>query len=210
MWAFPLPPGCIRFRSPTRFWNALKCGLQNVPQQPSQPPKRPRRSRYRGYEELQAAGLAVDKTHYEPVYTAPMGDLKTLDDIYRLFNTDHPADYQGRSVSVADVIVLQQGVQQTAYYVDTGGDYREIPEFMRENPLRTAELSTEQNENMIDGVINNTPPQPQPEEPDSSPLRIWRQHPASRRKNPRRPPQSKRLSAIIPSTRGPPAEPRKP
>ena len=115
--------------------------------------------RYRGYEELQAAGLAVDKTHYEPVYTAPMGDLKTLDDIYRLFNTDHPADYQGRSVSVADVIVLQQGVQQTAYYVDTGGDYREIPEFMRENPLRTAELSTEQNENMIDGVINNTPPE---------------------------------------------------
>ena len=120
--------------------------------------------RFRGYEELQAAGLAVDKTHYEPVYTAPMGDLKTLDDIYRLFNTDHPADYQGRSVSVADVIVLQQGGQQTAYYVDTGGDYREIPEFMRENPLRTAELSTEQNENMIDGVINNTPPQP--EEPE--------------------------------------------
>ena len=27
----------------------------------------------------------------------------------------------------------------------------------RENPLRTAELSTEQNENMIDGVLNNTP-----------------------------------------------------
>ena len=37
---------------------------------------------------------------------------------------------------------------------------------MRENPLRTAELSTEQNENMIDGVINNTPLQPQPEEPE--------------------------------------------
>ena len=36
----------------------------------------------------------------------------------------------------------------------------------RENPLRTAELSTEQNENMIDGIINNTPPEPQPEEPE--------------------------------------------
>ena len=36
----------------------------------------------------------------------------------------------------------------------------------RENPLRTAELSTEQNENMIDGSINNTPPEPQPEEPE--------------------------------------------
>ena len=122
--------------------------------------------RYRGYEELQAAGLAVDKSHYEPVYTAPMGDLKTLDDIYRKFNTDQPADYKGRSVSIADVIVLQQGSQQAAYYVDTGGDYLEVPEFMRENPLRTAELSTEQNENMIDGIINNTPPEPQPEEPE--------------------------------------------
>ena len=36
----------------------------------------------------------------------------------------------------------------------------------RENSLRTAELSTEQNENMIDGIINNTPPEPQPEEPE--------------------------------------------
>ena len=32
-----------------------------------------------------------------------------------------------------------------------------MPEFLRENPLRTAELSTEQNENMIDGVLNNAP-----------------------------------------------------
>lgn len=29
-----------------------------------------------------------------------------------------------------------------------------------ENPLRTAELSMEQNENMIDGVLNNLPPEP--------------------------------------------------
>ena len=28
---------------------------------------------------------------------------------------------------------------------------------MRDNPLRTAELSTEQNENVIDGVLNNAP-----------------------------------------------------
>ena len=35
--------------------------------------------------------------------------------------------------------------------------FQQVPEFLRENPLRTTELSTEQNENMIDGVINNTP-----------------------------------------------------
>lgn len=35
----------------------------------------------------------------------------------------------------------------------------------KNNPLQTVELSTEQNTNMIDGIINNTPPQlPQPEE----------------------------------------------
>lgn len=35
----------------------------------------------------------------------------------------------------------------------------------KDNPLQTVELSTEQNANMIDGIINNTPPQlPQPED----------------------------------------------
>ena len=31
------------------------------------------------------------------------------------------------------------------------------------DPLRAAELSTEQNYNMIDGIPNNTPPAPPPE-----------------------------------------------
>ena len=121
--------------------------------------------RYRGYEELQAAGLAVEQTNYDLVYTAPLDEKTTLEDIYRTFNIDHPADFKGHSLSVSDVVVLQRGGQQTAHYCDSFG-FQEVPEFMRENPLRTAELSTEQNENMIDGVINNTPPQPQPEEPE--------------------------------------------
>ncbi len=36
--------------------------------------------------------------------------------------------------------------------------------------LKTAELSTEQNCNMIDGVPNNTPIQPAPPELDAKPL----------------------------------------
>ena len=46
--------------------------------------------------------------------------------------------------------------QDTAHYCDSVG-FQQVPEFLRENPLRTAELSTEQNENMIDGVLNNAP-----------------------------------------------------
>ena len=79
-----------------------------------------------------------------------------MEDIYRTFNIDHPADFKGHSLSVSDVVVLHQGGKDTAHYCESFG-FQQVPEFLRENPLRTAELSTEQNENMIDGVINNTP-----------------------------------------------------
>lgn len=80
----------------------------------------------------------------------------------------------------------------------------------RENPLRTAELSTEQNENMIDGIINNTPPEPQPEEPEQ--LSFEDVAAGSGQTQEETPGASlhKRLSAIIPSMREPPAAPRKP
>lgn len=68
----------------------------------------------------------------------------------------HPADFKGHSLSVSDVVVLHQNGQDTAHYCDSVG-FQQVPEFLRENPLRTAELSTEQNENMIDGVLNNAP-----------------------------------------------------
>ena len=71
-------------------------------------------------------------------------------------NIDHPADFKGHSLSVSDVVVLHQNGQDTAHYCDSVG-FQQVPEFLRENPLRTAELSTEQNENMIDGVLNNAP-----------------------------------------------------
>ena len=40
----------------------------------------------------------------------------------------------------------------------------------KDNYLRTAELTTEQNCNMIDGVPNNTPLPPTPPELDKKPL----------------------------------------
>ena len=85
---------------------------------------------------------------------APLTAGTTLEDIYRTFNVDHPADFKGHSLSVSDVVVLHQNGQNTAHYCDSVG-FQQVPEFLRENPLRTAELSTEQNENMIDGVLNN-------------------------------------------------------
>ena len=112
--------------------------------------------RFEPYDRLQAAGRTVDKANYTEVYAAPLTAGTTLEDIYRTFNVDHPADFKGHSLSVSDVVVLHQNGQNTAHYCDSVG-FQQVPEFLRENPLRTAELSTEQNENMIDGVLNNAP-----------------------------------------------------
>ena len=113
--------------------------------------------RYRSYEELEAAGLAVDRKNYELVYTAPLDGKTTLENIYRTFNTDdRPADFRGHSLSVSDVVVINRGGKEEAHYCDSIG-FTPVPEFMRESPIKTAEMSTEQNYNMIDGTLNNAP-----------------------------------------------------
>ena len=113
--------------------------------------------RYRPYEELQAAGLTVDRKNYELIYTAPLDGKTTLEDIYRTFNADdRPAGFRGHSLSVSDVVVVNRGGKEEAHYCDSIG-FTPVPEFMRESPIKTAEMSAEQNYNMIDGVLNNAP-----------------------------------------------------
>ena len=112
---------------------------------------------FRPLDELQAKGLTVTMTNYEAVYTAPIEPGTGLEDIYTKFNIDHPEDFKGHSLSVSDVVVLHQNGQDTAHYVDSYG-FQTVPEFTQpENYLKAAEQSTEQNANMIDGQINNTP-----------------------------------------------------
>ena len=113
--------------------------------------------RFEPYDRLQAAGHTIDRANYELVYTAPLTAGTSLEDIFTRFNIDHPQDFQGHSLSVSDIVVLHQSGDNTAHYVDSIG-YKEVPEFLQpENPLKAAEQTTEQNYNMIDGQINNTP-----------------------------------------------------
>lgn len=113
--------------------------------------------RFRSYEELQAAGLTVDRKNYELIYTAPLDKKTTLEEIYRTFNADdRPAGFRGHSLSVSDVVVVNRGGKEEAHYCDSIG-FTPVPEFMRESPIKTAEMSTEQNYNMIDGTLNNAP-----------------------------------------------------
>lgn len=49
----------------------------------------------------------------------------------------------------------------------------------KNNPLQTVEFSTEQNYNMIDGILNNTPPPPA--QPEEKPLDKAKERPNPRR-----------------------------
>ena len=113
--------------------------------------------RFEPYDRLQATGNVADKANYELVYSAELTPGTSLEDIYTRFNIDHPKDFKGHSLSVSDVVVLHQNGQDTAHYVDSFG-YKDVSEFLQpENYLKAAEQTTEQNYNMIDGQINNTP-----------------------------------------------------
>ena len=67
-----------------------------------------------------------------------------------------PAACSTISLSVSDVVVINRGGKEEAHYCDSIG-FTPVPEFMRESPIKTAEMSTEQNYNMIDGTLNNAP-----------------------------------------------------
>ena len=53
--------------------------------------------RFEPLEQVKAAGLRVDRENYELVYTAPLSDTDTLEDIFVHFNMDRPQDFTGHS-----------------------------------------------------------------------------------------------------------------
>lgn len=51
----------------------------------------------------------------------------------------------------------------------------------KDNYLHTAELSEEQNDNMLDGILNNLPPSPLPKRPEKKELDRVKEPPAQKR-----------------------------
>ena len=119
-----------------------------------------RELQFESYDRLKESGQILNPDNYVKIYEAELSKGLSLEDIYTRFNIDHPKDFYGHSLSVSDVVVLHKDGKDTAHYVDRLG-YKEAPEFLKpDNYLKTAEISTEQNYNMVDGIMNNTPPVP--------------------------------------------------
>ena len=115
--------------------------------------------RFMNMDWLEQHGVTPQWENYSLVYTGKLtetGDqTEILENLYRTFNTDHPNDFTGHSLSVSDIVALKQDGVVSYHYVDSIG-YRELPDFNREaNPLRNAEMQIEDDLGMIDGIINN-------------------------------------------------------
>lgn len=103
--------------------------------------------RFMNSDFFEMKGVAIARENYNLVYTAPLEEGMTLEDIYTKFNIDHPEDFTGHSLSVSDVVVLHQNGKNTSHFVDSFG-YKEVPEFTQE---MTEELQAEQT-SVMEGV----------------------------------------------------------
>ena len=119
--------------------------------------------RFMNSEWLQKKGLEPNKDNYELIYTGTLASngsqLEKLEDIYRTFNIDHPADFRGHSLSVSDIVALKEQGVVSYHYVDSIG-YKELPTFDK-NYLKSAEMQMEDDYGMIDGIVNNGAKQPE-------------------------------------------------
>lgn len=93
--------------------------------------------RFESMDRLKAEGVQLNHDDYELVYEGEVGEFRgkaTLEALYTQFNTDHPEDFRGHSLSVSDVIVISVDGKDTAYFCDSFG-FTEMPEFFREKEL---------------------------------------------------------------------------
>ena len=98
--------------------------------------------------ELHHRGKTPDPEHYEVTYYADLPAMwqdvpnnEVLEELFQMFNLSRPQDFEGHSLSVSDVITLNQDGKISAHYVDSIG-FKELPGFLDKKPERTSVLQT--------------------------------------------------------------------
>lgn len=87
---------------------------------------------FRGYDFALEHGFKV--TDYNLIYTHEYSgktSAESVDNIYKLFNTDRPADFHGHSLSMSDIVVINDGSKVSAFYVDEF-TYLELDSFIED------------------------------------------------------------------------------
>ena len=123
----------------------------------------PQNVRFMNLDWLQSHNLAVDRSNYDLIYTAPLNGsgstMEQLETLYEQFNLKKPVDFHSPSMSVSDIVAIRQDGKVSCHYCDSVG-FTEIPGFLPDNPLKNAEMMLEDDYGMIDGIINNGPKEP--------------------------------------------------
>lgn len=80
-----------------------------------------RQMRFRSYEKLQKIGFEVRYEHYRQVYLGKMQRQDTPENIRERLQKKIPKNFDGHSLSISDVLVLNREGEITAYYVEKEG-----------------------------------------------------------------------------------------
>lgn len=81
--------------------------------------------RFVNYEDLSDKGKEPVFEHYDTVYVGESSAYTKrdlfLEELFRKFNLEHPEDFRGHSLSVSDVVLLNEGSIFSAHFVDSFG-----------------------------------------------------------------------------------------
>lgn len=97
---------------------------------------------FEGTKLLQKLNHKVNGADYDLIYvsnlskTETLSEVETLDMIFERFNMALPEDFKGHSLSVSDVILMNQDGKTKAWYVDSVG-FTELPDFVWERQTLT-------------------------------------------------------------------------
>jgi hypothetical protein len=102
--------------------------------------------RFAAMRYLNKQNIALSIENYEILYRGNLPEEKRsvpqaelLEQLYQKFNFARPTDYHGHSLSVSDVIMLNQNGKISAHYVDSIG-FKELPRFLDKKQERTSVL----------------------------------------------------------------------
>ena len=81
------------------------------------------------YDVVLSMGVSIEVSHYDLMYESSIQKKATLDDIFEKFNLDRPEDFRGHSLSVSDVVAIEEEGIWVCYYVDSFG-FRMVEDFL--------------------------------------------------------------------------------
>ena len=91
---------------------------------------------------IESHGMQIKKEDYKLVYVGELSGNMSLDDIFEKFNIDRPEDFRGHSLSVSDIIVLNDGKKVTAHFVDSIS-FEQLDSFLNLEEQALSELAYE-------------------------------------------------------------------